>query len=137
MKKASVSSSTVSCDPLQSLVIKFKEHSGDPNQYIQAIHLVPDPTVVLFNTTQLDDIEQFCTRPGKTSVLGVDVTFNLGPFYVTLCTYQNFKIVNKFGVHPIMIGPTLIHSSKDHSMVLMVRKLYPMLLPRYSHLQYI
>lgn len=34
---------------------------------------------------------------------------------MTMCTYQNFKIVNKFGVHPIMIGPTLIHSSKDHS----------------------
>ena len=60
-------------------------------------------------------MEQFCTHHDKTSVLGVDVTFNLGPFYVTMCTYQNLKIVNSSGTHPIMIGPTLIHSSKERS----------------------
>ena len=51
----------------------------------------------------------------KASVLGVDVTFNLGKFYVTLCTYQNFRIINECGKHPIMVGPTLIHSSKEQS----------------------
>ena len=113
-KKASFSSSKPS-DPLQALVIKFKEQFGSPNQYIQTIQLVPDPIIVLFNKNQLDEMEQFCTHHGKTSVLGVDVTFNLGPFYVTMCTYQNLKIVNSSGTHPIMIGPTLIHSSKERS----------------------
>lgn len=41
--------------------------------------------------------------------------FNLGKLYVTMCTYQNFKVINEHGKHPIMIGPTLIHSSKDQS----------------------
>ena len=43
-----------------------------------------DPTIVLFDMCQLDEIEQFCCSQGKTSVLGVDVTFNLGAFYVTM-----------------------------------------------------
>ena len=102
-------------DPLQALVVKFKEEKGKPNQFVQSIRLVPDPTIVLFNETQLNDIEQFCASSDKASVLSVDVTFNLGPFYVTLCTYQNFKITNERVKHPIMVGPALIHSCKNQS----------------------
>jgi len=51
----------------------------------------------------------------KASVVDSDVTFNLGKFYVTMCIYQNFRVVNELGKHPIMIGPTLIYSSKDQS----------------------
>ena len=76
-------------DPLQGLVVKFKEQNGQRNQFVQAIQLVPDPTVVLFNDTQINDIEQFCTQQGKTSVLGIDVTFNLGPF---MSQYAHTKI---------------------------------------------
>ena len=102
-------------DPLQALVVKFKEINGSPSQFIQSIRLVPDPVIVLFNQVQLNDLEQFCTSQDKASVLGIDVTFNLGRFYVTMCSYQNFKIVNERGKHPIMIGPTVIHSSKEQS----------------------
>ena len=98
------SSSTFKC---QALVVKFKEESGSPDRYIQSI---PDPAIVLFNETQLNAIEQFCASSGKASMLGIDVTFNLGRFYVTLCTYQNER-----GKHPIMVGPALIHCSKDQS----------------------
>ena len=97
---------------MQALVVKFKEEKGKSNQ---SIRLVPDPTIVLFNEAQLNDIEHFCASSVKASVLGVDVTFNLGPFYVTLCTYQNFKVTNERGKHPIMVGPALIHSCKDQS----------------------
>lgn len=48
-------------------------------------------------------------------MLGIDVTFNLGWFYLTLCSYQNFKMVNEQNKHPVMIGPALIHSVKDHA----------------------
>ena len=51
----------------------------------------------------------------KVSILGIDVTFNLGQFYIMLCTYQNFKVINEREKHPIMVGPALIHSSKDQS----------------------
>ena len=112
-KKTLSHSSSNSNDALQDLVVKFKEQSGQPDQFIQSIRLVPDPTIVLFNTTQLNDMVQFCAASGKASVLGIDVTFNLGKFNVTLCAYQNFRVVNENDKHPVMIGPTLIHSSKD------------------------
>ena len=44
-------------DPLQALVVKFKEESQSPSQYVQSIRLVPDPTINLFNETQLNDME--------------------------------------------------------------------------------
>ena len=115
--KNKVSSTSVSkpSDPLQSLVVKFKQQHGSPDQYIQSIRLVPDPVVVLFNRAQLDDLMQFCASSNRASVLGIDVTFNLGKFYVTLCTYQNFKVINERGKYPIMVGPALIHSLKDQS----------------------
>ena len=102
-------------DPLQALVVKFKEQYGSLNQFIQSIHLVPDPSIVLFNESQLSDMDHFCTSLERPSVLGLDVTFNLGKFYVTLCTYQNHNVVNDRGKNPIMIGPALLHSSKDQS----------------------
>ena len=52
-------------DPPQALVVKFKEQSGSLGQFVQSIRLVPDPAVVLFNETQLIDIEQFCGSLGK------------------------------------------------------------------------
>ena len=100
-------------DPMQDLVVKFKEQTGQPEQFIQSIRLVPDPIIVLFNKMQVDDLQQFCAASDKASVLGVDVTFNLGKFYVTVCAYQNFRVINEHGKHPVMVGPTLIHSSKD------------------------
>ena len=78
-------------DLLQAFVVKFKEERGSPDRYVQSIRLVPDPTIVLFNETQLNAMEQFCASSDKASVLGIDVTFNLGRFYATLCTYQNFE----------------------------------------------
>ena len=102
-------------DPLQALVVKFKEQFGNPNQFIQSIHLVPDPSIVLFNESQLNDMDRFCASTERVSILGLDVTFNLGKFYVTLCTYQNHDVVNDRGKNPIMIGPALLHSSKDQS----------------------
>ena len=44
-------------DPLQGLVVKFKEQSRQRNQFVRAIQLVPDPTIVLFNDTQINDIK--------------------------------------------------------------------------------
>ena len=104
---------TYSSDPMQDLV--EEEQIGQPEQFVQSIRLVPHPIIVLFNKSQLDDLQQFCATSEKASVLGIDVTFNLGKFYVTVCAFQNFRVINEHGKHPVMIGPTLIHSSKDQS----------------------
>ena len=46
---------------------------------------------VLFTDEQLDDIANFCCNDidGHKSILYVDVTFQLGPFFVLLTSYRN------------------------------------------------
>ena len=100
-------------DSLQALVIKYKEEYKSSDSFIQSIQLVPDPVVVLFKKVQLDDIQKFCAcKEGKASILGIDVTFNLGKFYVTFCSYQHYQVVNERGKPPVMIGPAMLHSNK-------------------------
>ena len=50
------------------------------------------PTVMLFTDRQLSNIVKFCChdRVNQVSGLGVDVTFQLGPFYV-LVTSEGSK----------------------------------------------
>ena len=46
---------------------------------------------MLATSQQLADLEHFCTA-SPSSVLSVDPTFNLGPFYVTPTTYHNLLV---------------------------------------------
>ena len=46
-------------------------------------------------------------------VLGVDATFQLGDFYVTLVTYQNRMLINPCtGKPPVFIGPAFLHMQR-------------------------
>ena len=68
---------------------------------------------VLGYNSQIQNLITFCTDPINFSVLGVDPTFNLGRFNVTVTTFRNLKVVDKIaGHHPIMIGPLLLSQSK-------------------------
>lgn len=52
---------------------------------------------------------------GNTSVLGIDPTFNLGDFYVTVTTYENLMLNNrKTAKHPVFIGPMLVHQKRTY-----------------------
>ena len=66
---------------------------------------------VLATNQQLSDLQRFCTA-SPSSVLSVDPTFNLGPFYVTPTTYQNLLVETERGQHLIVLGPILIHQMK-------------------------
>jgi len=61
---------------------------------------------------QLSDIEKFCTQNKNFCVLGVDTTFNIGNYYVTVTVYRHQMLLNKFGSEPVMLGPMLIHQRK-------------------------
>lgn len=70
---------------------------------------------VLCNEQQLKDIERFCCNrePTTCSVLGIDPTFNLGDFYVTVTTYENLMVISrKTGKHPVFVGPMLVHQRR-------------------------
>ena len=46
-------------------------------------------------------------------MFGVDATFELGDFYVTLTTYQNPLLCNpRSGKSPMFLGPAFIHMQR-------------------------
>lgn len=57
------------------------------------------------------DVERFCTC-SNSSVLSIDPTFNLGPFYVTPTSYTNLIVENDRGNNPALLGPILVHQTK-------------------------
>ena len=62
---------------------------------------------------QLEELSRICLSERFHSVLSVDATFNCGAFYVTLTSFQNKMLVNKDGKHPVMVGPSIIHTTKE------------------------
>ncbi len=55
-------------------------------------------------------MEQFWTNLELFSPLSVDVTFNIGDFYVAVTTKRNLMLRTKNGCHPVMIGPVSINN---------------------------
>lgn len=73
----------------------------------------PDLRTVLGFDWQLRDMVRFCTNPAKFAVFGVDPTFNLGKFHLTVTTYENLMLKDrKTGKSPLMLGPMLLHQRK-------------------------
>lgn len=85
--------------------------TGKP--FIQEVIGAPELRCVLAFKWQLEEIIQFCTVPANFSILGVDPTFNLGKFNLTVTTYKNLKVVDRRkGHNPMMIGPLLLSQTK-------------------------
>ena len=63
---------------------------GDEDQFIHELKLAPKPSVILDYDYQLAEVESFCTEPTYHSIFGIDPTFNLGQFNLTVSTYKQF-----------------------------------------------
>ena len=113
LKQASKGHSDSACtnDTLAYVMQKCKETSSGVDVFIRSVEAAPEPMCMLATNQQLYDMERFCTK-SPSSVLSIDPTFNLGPFYVTPTTFCNLMVHNKQGCHPIIIGPILIHRTK-------------------------
>lgn len=104
---------------IDSLVIlltqcKREQLQRDEKAFIREVTGAPELRCVLSYNWQMEDLITFCTEPESFSVLGVDPTFNLGHFNLTVTTYRNRKVVTKEGGHhPVMIGPMLLSQSKS------------------------
>lgn len=61
---------------------------------------------------QLQDVEKHCTGPNG-SLLQIDPTFKLGPFYLTCTTFRHPYFVTKEGKHVLMPGPYMIHATRE------------------------
>ena len=67
----------------------------------------------LANDRQLQDIETFCKNKLNGAVLGIDPTYNICNYYVTICTYKNPLLeVSEADRSPVRIGPAITHAQK-------------------------
>jgi len=104
-------------DPLYSLMLMCKEAEGKNPQeaFVRLVNAAPYPMMLLAYDWMLDDLVRFCTSANEFSVFGIDPTFSLGAFDVTVTTYHHL-LLHKRGDRtksPTMIGPLFIHLKKD------------------------
>ena len=99
-------------DPILECTDMVKQHEQTKNKFIRDVRCAPEFTIFLASNRQLTETEKFCTLNEHFSVLGVDITFNLGPYFVTFFTYRHLMLLAKEGVEPIMIGPAPVHQMK-------------------------
>ena len=63
---------------------------------------------------QLSELSRVCMSQKYSSVLGIDPTFNCGPLFLTLTSYQHKMFFSRTsGKHPVMVGPSIIHMTKE------------------------
>lgn len=100
-------------DEVMELVDICRGQHGTAGAFLRDVRTAPELSCFLSTDNQLNDIERFCTGSG-TGILGIDPTFNICDYNVTLTTYQHPLLTTKniVGSHPTFIGPVLIHSSK-------------------------
>lgn len=104
---------SASKDPLASVL--ELQRSTFPG-FIRDVTCNDLPTVTLFTDRQMDNLIKFCchSRPGWVSKLGVDVTFQLGPFYLLVTTFRNTLLEAKRSSNaPAFPGPMMICMTKE------------------------
>ena len=86
---------------------------GTSTMFLREVRTAPELSLVLANERQLDDIERFGNRSPFT-VLGVDPTFNICDYNVTITTYRHpLLLVKNQDINPVMLGTILIHKNKS------------------------
>ena len=77
--------------------------------FVRELKLSPEPSVIMACDHQIAEVEAFCTNPDYHCVLGIDPTFNLGHFNLTVTTYKQLQLVKSNGEHPTFVGPLFLH----------------------------
>ena len=103
-------------DPLFELIKTCKEDLlPGGRKFIRHVSIDSSPSCVLATDAQLSNIQRFCTVPGESCVLGIDPTFNLGKFCVTVTTYTYLHVENKIShTSPTFFGPMFVHTEKTY-----------------------
>ena len=73
--------------------------------FVREVQSAPEEISVLATDTQISDIVRFCVLPNlaECTPLSVDLTFNLGEFYVTVTSYKNKKLKIKKEIIPCIL----------------------------------
>ena len=106
-----------SYDTLYAVMHMRKEAEGKgEGKFLTMLNAAPYPTMMIAWDYSLDDLVQFCTNPQKFSIFGVDPTFNLGDFDVTVNTYRHLLLEpcgSPSGNPPTVLSPMFVHVRKD------------------------
>ena len=81
-------------DPLFSVMEECKQQQSRADPFLRMVQAAPDALCLLANSRQLNDMARFCTYPNQCCVLGIDPTFNLGEFSVTMITYRHLQLID-------------------------------------------
>ena len=95
---------------------KEGESSKSPDAFVRIVTGAPYPMMVLAFDWVLNDLVRFCASSSTTSSpLGVDPTFNLRSFDVTVSTYCHLLLTKQghVSMHPVLFGPLFILVKKD------------------------
>ena len=79
------------------------------------MNLVSELSVFVASNQWLKDIERFCTKVSSFSIFGIDPTYNIGNYYVTVTTYRHLLFNTAEGVNAAFLGPCLIDSGKEYN----------------------
>ena len=87
------SASSFQKDEMLELHNQLRSHQGEKGKgFLREINVTDSPHAFLALEDQLDNIVRYCTSSLCFSVLGVDATFKLGDFFVTLMMYKNLML---------------------------------------------
>ena len=94
-------------------IVELVDSCNVQKGFTRDVRAAPKLAVVVTNDQQLQDILRFCALDHCWSIFGVDPTFNICSYNITILTYRHPLLYNvNSNVHPVLLGPTLIHSSK-------------------------
>ena len=97
-------------DEIVELVDLCNVQKGLPNALIRDVRTAPELAVVVTNEQQLQNIPKFCVMDHCWSVFGVDPSFNICCYNITISTYRHPLLYNvNSNVHPVLLSPTLVH----------------------------
>ena len=99
-------------DVLAEVMYMCKDGERGNEHFIRSVEAAPEPMCVLCSDQQLKDLERFCTK-SEFTVISADPTFNLGSFDVTPISYKHLLLKTANGCNPVMLGPVLIHQTKQ------------------------
>ena len=97
---------------------KKEQSRADP--FIRAVKAAPEAMCVLARDRQLNDMARFCTDDQQFSVVGVDPTFNLGEFSVTVTTYRHLQLIHRqTNKHPVLLGSNACTPEQNFRIILL------------------
>ena len=99
-------------DELVGLLDLCQKQKNTPDTFVRSVQTGDDFCIFLSTNQELHNLKRFCV--GKCcSILGIDPTFNICDYNVTISTYRHPLSTDKaIEEHPVLIGPSIIHWHK-------------------------